>query len=198
MVSVWRAFWGGDPVLDGIVVRRLTVQQVALLLRYSGTALRAMLIAQALILIAWSCGSVVRGFALYDGTPGRYNAISHTGFWLGYETFVVVVGLMSIAFAVSALGRTLALEMATTIRALGFYAVLLVLAIAAHAAHIVACALELSDCTSTLCVEQNGFLIALIVLLGCLVVLEFVQLLYVAQYRKHLRYARLWEGQLMR
>lgn len=188
MSNPWRAFWGGEPELDQHVVTRWTSMDAYIHIHWSYTILRAVLFMQIVFLFLWCMESLVPGFALYDGTAGRFNAISHIGWWVWIEAFTIFIGALSNSFNVQALEKGLGVDGSRIYSMLGFTAFCYLVAIVANIVHLIASALELSNCSSTLCMDWPGFLTGFIVLLSILIFVECCALYYVAQYRKHIRW----------
>lgn len=158
------------------------------LLRTSHVIIRSALWFHASILVFWVCLSIVKGFCMYDAVPpASFHAISHIGFWVAIEIFVITIGFMSVSFDLSTFRDGFALSVKRTIELMTFWTILLVFAIIANIIHLVAASLELSDCRTTLCMLNSGFLITLIVILGCLILLEILEIYIVYVYKKRLR-----------
>jgi len=155
------------------------------LLRTSQVTLRSALFMHVALLLVWSTASIVQGFGRYDAVPpAGFNAISHVGFWLAIEILVVAIGFMSISFDITTVEKGLALTTKRIGKMITFWMVVLVLAMAANIVHIVAAALELKDCQSTLCLLNKGFLIALLVWLAVILFIEVMEF-YAAYVYKH-------------
>ena len=166
------------------------MDQVYYPLRTSQAVIRAALFMHALAVGFWALLTGISGFSLYDAVPpAGFHAVGHAFFWLFIEIFVVVIGLMTASFDLETCERGLMLELKRKTEFMTFWTVVLVLAIAANVVHLVAAALELSDCRTTLCMLNNGFLIALIVLLGCVICLEILEIYIVYTYKKRMKHA---------
>ena len=166
----------------------LTTSEVFVLLKNNQTGVDTIVLVQLLWLILWSLASLVPGFALFDGTAGEVSALSHIGWWMAIDIIVLFVGAKSTGFGLhynkngvieKGVGKVMAF--------LSFYIFVLVIGILAYIAHLVLSAIELSNCTSTLCVDQKGFLIALIVGLSIMTILFGWQIYRVVTYRGNLR-----------
>lgn len=162
-------------------------------LRTSQVILRTALSFHFLCLVLWALETLVQGFGEYDAMPpAGFHAINHVGFWLPIEMFVWFFGQIAITFEMDLMddSKQWAVTFARTAEFLVFWMVLLVFAIAANIVHIVAAALELSDCRTTLCMLNSGFLIALIVILGIIILLEVIEIYHAWRYKKRLGIAR--------
>lgn len=159
-----------------------------ILLRRSQTVLRAALWFHMLLIAFWVSMTIVRGFGYYDASPpASFNVISHVGFWALIEVFVLGIGFMASTFDVDVNAKNFHLAQARTIEFLTLWTIILVGGIGANIVHLVASALELSDCRSTLCMLNSGFLIAMMVVLGFLICLEILEIYIVFVYKKRLR-----------
>lgn len=199
--TAWNAFWGVEN--DGNTSLHLKKRDLFILLRRSQIAIRAVVTFQALLLILWATGAVVPGFGFYDGMAGVFNAISHPSFWLAWEIFLLYVGGGVLSFEVS---NTVtkeddpqSIQQVRSVRNwIIFWVVLLVIGMGANITHIVACGTELSNCSSTLCMNYSGFLIAFVVLLSILIFVEVTGLYYACIYKRDLRWLILWLKQSKR
>ena len=121
---------------------------------------------------------------------GSFTAVCHTGFWVAWDFVVLAVGVASIGFGlwVGAKGD-LVKDITRTRSWLVAWLVLLILGIAAHIVHFVATIFEMRDCETTLCVDSNtqGFLTAILVGIGALIVLEVLQFYRGYTHAKHIR-----------
>lgn len=193
--SAWNAFWGAEN--EPNQVRRMKPAFLAILLRRYQVGIRAIVAMQMICLVLWSVGSVVPGFGFYDGAAGKFNAISHLGFWLGLEIFILFVGMAALSFemnnTVYESDDPRAIQQVNlTGTWLIFWIVMLVLGILANITHIVACAFELSDCSSSLCMNFPGFLIAFIVLLSIVLLIEVSGLYYACMFKRATRWLALF------
>lgn len=179
-------FYGArDP--DEFDRNGLTNEQTLVLLKYNQTGVVTIIFLALIVLVLWSIASIVPGFARFDGAAGETSAISHIGWWIAIEIFVLVVGAMSTFFGLHYTKEGAIEKGVGRVRSfLTFYIFVLAIAIAANITHLVLSGLELSNCTSTLCTSQKGFLIALLVILAVLAFLEGWQIYRVVTYSNNL------------
>lgn len=198
MAKLWNSFWGAENEPDA--VRKIDKTHLYVLLERDQIGLRSIVAMQMVLLVLWSIGTIVPGFGFYDGQVGVFNAISHTGFWLSWEIFLLFLGGATLSFAITAsLMQTTKKDLHERIEQLRrsyvwiiFWVIVLIIAIAANITHIVACGVELSYCSSTLCMDTSGFLIAFIVLLSLVIVVEVTAFVYACLFRRDLRLLRLF------
>jgi len=153
-------------------------------IKTSQTVLGANLLVHGVSCFFWSFLPIVNGFGRYDAAPpASFHAVSHTGWWLAIEFFVVLFGVFAVLFTVQRVERGIALALLLTRRWLNFWMALVVGGIAANIVHLVASALEYSDCRSTLCLENGGFLIAMIVICAVLICVELFELYGIYRYK---------------
>lgn len=160
------------------------------LVRYNQVGIVTLLIISFIIIAVWSCFSIVPGFSRYDGDPGELNVVSHTGWWLAIDVFVLLIGGLSIFLALS-LNNVNQIEIAVH-RMSGWmilFVVLLALGIISNIFHGVLSATELSKCTSTLCLNNQPFLITLLAMLGALAFLKGWTMYRVLTYNSNMKYA---------
>lgn len=143
------------------------------LLRYNQAGIVFLIVAGLAIVATWTVFSVVPGFARFDGDPTEISAVSHIGWWIPIEIITLVVGGLSV-FISFQYNRDQKIEASiSSLRGwLVFYIVILAIAIAANLVHLALSIVELTHCTSSLCMSNKGFLI---VLLGFLVVLALLE-----------------------
>lgn len=173
----------------------LSTQEVFVLLKNNQVGINMAVLIQLGISVLWLLTSLVPGFALFDGAPGETSAVSHIGWWAAIEIVVIYVGSQSTSFSLhyNKKGQIeKGVDRAMTY--LWFYQSVLFLAVAAHIVHVVLALIESTNCTSTLCVSGNGFLIALIVFLFILTfILLWLALWLVPGYRRNLKYSLAFE-----
>jgi len=146
----------------------ITRKQLGSVLNTYQYGLRIMLVIQAIFLFLWSFSSIVEGMGDVMLYEDGFNAVSHLGFWLAIEIITLTIGFLSV-----------------TVKKQRVYPFVVVVAILAHVVHIVASILELVRCTSILCMKNNGFLIAITVLFGFLIIVESVILFYISKLNKY-------------
>lgn len=160
------------------------------LLRYNQTGILVLIFLGAAIVATWVVFSVVPGFALFDGASTEISAVSHIGWWVPIEVLTLVIGGVSV-FLSFQYNRDQRIEASITrLRSwLVFYIVVLAAAIIANLVHLSLSAIELSNCTSTLCTTNKVFLIILLVFLVVLAFLEAWAIYRVVTYSTNLKYA---------
>jgi len=160
------------------------------LLRYNQSGIVFIIVIGLTIVITWSVFSVVPGFARFDGDPSEVSAVSHIGWWIPIEILALVIGGLSV-FLSFQYNRDQRIEASISkLRGwLVLYIVVLAVAIAANLVHLALSALELSYCTSTLCVSNKGFLVVLLIFLVILAMLEAWAIYRVVTYSTNLKYA---------
>ena len=162
---------------------RLQNADVLTLLKYNQSGILFCLLILLLLQGPWYIFSVVPGFAKFDGAAGETSAVSHTGWWLYIEAIAIFIGAMSIYFGLHYTKRgTIEKGVGRTRDFLKFYVFVLVIAIIANIIHFVLCGIEYSNCTSTLCTQHGGFLVALMVLIGFIAFVEMWQIYRVLTY----------------
>jgi len=160
-------------------------------LKTSQTHLAACVAIHMFILIFWSTNTIVKGFGYYDAVPpASFNAISHTGFWLSIEIFVLFIGAISVYFGIESTQKGIEFGIESTTSQMTFWCILIFIAIGANIVHLIASCLELADCRSTLCTLNNGFLIGMIAVLGTIIVLECIELYKIYEYKKYMKESR--------
>jgi hypothetical protein len=120
---------------------------------------------QAMLHIVWAMLDLVPGFALYDGAPGAISAYSHTSWWLVIDFIIILVGAVSVYFGLSYVPAQGAVERSLS-RNLGWltiYMVLLGVNFIALLLHFILSLFEIAHCDSSLCINNEGVLIALLV-----------------------------------
>lgn len=180
----WRDFARGYP-------DALTTEELWVLLQNYKIGVDTIVLFQVLILSLVLLGSLVPGFALFDGAAGEASAISHIGFFAVIELAIIYVGAKSTGFGLHLTADNSRIEkgVARTKEWLNFYWYMLIVAIVAHITHFVLALIENANCTSTLCVDNRGFLIALIVFLITMAVVLAWQMYRVAVYARGLHLA---------
>ena len=160
------------------------------LLRYNQSGIVVLIIVGLVIVATWSVFSVVPGFARFDGDPTEVSAVSHIGWWIPIEIIALTVGGLSV-FISFQYNRDQKIEASISkVRGwLVFYIVVLAVAIAANLVHLALSSIELSNCTSTLCMSNKGFLIVLLVFLVVLALLEAWAIYRVVTYSTNLKNA---------
>jgi len=96
----------------------------------------------------------------------------------------IMLVIQAIFFAIEIITLTIGF-LSVTVKKQRVYPFVVVVAILAHVVHIVASILELVRCTSILCMKNNGFLIAITVLFGFLIIVESVILFYISKLNKY-------------
>lgn len=139
------------------------------------TGLQTLLFIRGLFLILWVFSTIVEGMGDVIQEAG-FNAISHLGFWCSIEFLSFMIGFSCLITHVQSQRKDRSV--------LKFYWYTLFLAIAANIIHIVASILEYVECATLLCVKNNGFLIAITVMFGVLIGIEFTEMYFVYKYRK--------------
>jgi hypothetical protein len=124
---------------------------------------------QVFLLMLWSLATLVEGAATPLVDEAGVHSVSHLGFWLAFEIFLVYVGGTVGAYS----------NNVTSV-----YIFLLVLGIAANGLHSAFSIVEAVRCTSLLCVGNNGILISFAVLFGLLLFLECVLLYHAYRYQQ--------------
>ena len=154
-------------------------------LKSSQVGLTSTVLIRAVLLFIWTSFSSVDGFALYNAPdPLAFHAISHLWFWLAFDWFVLIIGALTLGFGISIYEDGLQVSLVSASRQSNLWFALDMIGIMANITHIVASSLELAQCTSTLCLANDGFLIALIVILGIILVLYIVELIKIHVYKK--------------
>ena len=162
---------------------RLQNADVLTLLKYNQSGILFCLLILLVLQGPWYIFSVVPGFAKFDGAAGETSAVSHTGWWLYIEAIAIFIGAMSIYFGLHYTKRgTIEKGVGRTRDFLKFYVFVLVIAIIANIIHFVLCGIEYSNCTSTLCTQHSGFLVALMILIGFITFVEMWQIYRVFTY----------------
>lgn len=165
-------------------------QHVVELMKYNQVGVVTLLVISFAIVAVWSCFSIVPGFSLYDGTSDELTAVSHTGWWLAIDVLVLLVGGLSVFLAFS-LNQADKIEISVHRMSgwLIFFVVLLSLGILSNIFHVVLSSTELSRCTSTLCTDNQPFLITLIAMLGALAFIKGWTIYRVITYNSNMKYA---------
>ena len=179
-----------DEFIDTNVSVGTSNKAILDLLRYNQAGIVFIIIVGLAIVVTWLVFSVVPGFARFDGDPLETSAVSHIGWWIPIEVITLVIGGLSV-FISFQYNRDQRIEASISkLRGwLVFYIVMLAVAIAANLVHLSLSALELSYCTSTLCVSHKGFLLVLLVFLVTLAVLEAWAIYRVVTYSTNLKNA---------
>ena len=191
--SGWDACCGGRRVEDFSPDsgRPLTTREVFDLLKSNQTGINVVVWFQRFILMLWLLTSLVPGFCLFDGAPGAVSSVSHIGWWAAIEVFVLGVGATSTYFGLH-YTRDGVIEKGVdrTMTYLWFYQIVLILGIISHIVHDVLAWIAYSQCTSTLCTTQGGFLLTLcIVLIVLIIVLTWTAFVLVPGYRRNIKYS---------
>ena len=139
------------------------------------TGLQTLLLLQTTFLFLWAFSSIVEGMGDVIQVAG-FNAISHLGFWLSIEILTAGIGYTCLITNVKSERKERSV--------LKLYYFALIMAIVANVIHIIASIFELTECTSLLCVKNNGFLIAITVLFGILISIECLAMYFVYKYRR--------------
>ena len=172
----------GKQVLDN--------RDVVDLMTYNQVGIVTLLIISFVIIAVWSCFSIVSGFSKYDGTDPGLNVVSHTGWWLAIDIFVLLIGGMSIFLAFNLSRRE---EIEISIHKMNgwliLFAIILGLGIISNIFHGVLSARELHYCTSSLCLTNKAFLNTLLGMLGALVLLKAWSIYRVLTYNSNMSYA---------
>lgn len=160
------------------------------LLRYNQSGILVLVFLGAAIVATWLVFSVVPGFALFDGASSEISAVSHIGWWVPIEVITLVVGGVSVFLSFQYNSDERIEASITRLRGwLVFYIVVLALAIVANMVHLALSAVELSNCTSTLCTTNKAFLVVLLVFLVVLAFLEAWAIYRVVTFSTNLKYA---------
>ncbi len=88
----------------------LTVEQTYFVLLWNQTSIDTLIFIQAIFFAVWQMLSLIPGFALYNGTAGPANAVTHFGWWSLIEFLVILVGFRSTMFQLSVPGNVNKLE----------------------------------------------------------------------------------------
>jgi len=191
--SGWDACCGGRRVEDFNPEEgnSLTTREIFDLLKSNQTGINVVVWFQRLVLMLWLLTSLVPGFCLFDGAPGAVSAVSHIGWWAAIEVFVLGVGATSTYFGLHyTQDGVIEKGVDRTLTYLWFYQIVLVLGIIGHIVHDVLAWIEYSQCTSTLCTTQGGFLLTLcIALIVLIIVLMWTAVVLVPGYRRNLKYS---------
>lgn len=142
-------------------------RDVVELVKMSLIGVVVIIIFHAFIHSLWSLATIVPGFNLFDGTAGTYSAYTHTGWWLMIDYVVSAMGIASVLFGLNYAAEVGVLELGAErmITWLQSYMIVLAFGIVAHLIHVGFTLSEISNCTSTLCVQQYWCLVVLIVVL---------------------------------
>ena len=158
------------------------------LVRYNQIGIVSFIVIAFLIVGVWSCFSVVPGFAVYDGVPNQFLAVSHTGWWLAVEILIIMIGGFSVYFAFNLNSKeAIELSIHTTSQWLVVYIVVLFIGIVSNLLHIGISLSELAHPTSTLAVDYSPFLITLLGMLGALLLLKIWGIYRVFIYNANIR-----------
>jgi hypothetical protein len=160
-------------------------------LKVSEATITACIIIHGLVLFFWATCGLIKEFNYYDAVPpAGFHAITHLGFWLGIELIVLLIGALSYTFSITASEKGFFYELNRVGELLSFWLFLLLGAIAANIVHLIAAAMELADCRSSLCVDRHGFMIAIVAIIKCLIALELIELYFISKYKKRLKYSK--------
>lgn len=160
------------------------------LLNYNQTGILTLIIINFALVAVWSIFSVVPGFAKFDGASTETSAVSHIGWWILIEIGTLLVGALAIFPRIVYTEKGTLERGVTPLRNwLIFYMVVLVIAIVAGLTHLALSAVELSNCTSTLCTSQQWALVLLIVFLVIIAFMNAWAIYRVTVYRSNLLYA---------
>ena len=169
----------------------LSERQVMYLLKMNQNGVITILCLQSVIFILWSLAIMIPGFALYDGAAGSVSSYTHAGFWMIPEFLIIVFGAVATYFGLnySSTTRTIEKGVQRVVEWDTFYMVCLFINFCADVIHGSLALVELSTCTSTLCVSYKWVLITAIVLLFVLGFLSLLQILRIKVFQNNLCYA---------
>lgn len=138
----------------------------------NGLAITVGVILQGVVYSVWQNFSFVPGFALYDGSVVFGTPVSHFGWWTTVQFWVIIAGAVAPYFGLH-LPRSankLQYPVMATQQYLIFYGIFLAIGIAVDLANVGVSLNEIAQCSSSLCVNQWGFLLAFIIMIGCRIV----------------------------
>ena len=162
---------------------------VLVLLKYNQSGILFTLLVIVLLLAPWCFFGVIDGFGKFDGAAGEASAVSHYGWWIYIELLNVLIGSMSIYFGLHYTKQGAIEKGVGRVREfLKFYKFMLIIAILANIVHIVLSLIESSNCTSTLCTQNNAVLVVFIIILFGLLFCECWQIYRVQVYDNNLFY----------
>jgi hypothetical protein len=155
---------------DPSVSERLPTEVIFTVLYSNAVSVVVGVAMQATILAIWLMFSLVPGFALYDGAQVTFQPVSNIGWWAVIELFTIIIGCFATGYRLSLPHQPNRLEFSVTAMCefIIFYWVVLAVDIIANSIHMAMEITEISYCTSTLCVQQWGFLLGFIIMLGVL------------------------------
>lgn len=183
-----------DRDFDSSYAQVLTSEQTYVLLESRRIGITFLMILQLLIQFVWQLTSLVPGAARYDGANGTVNALTHFGWWTCIEITVLFVGARVTLFRLHYSKRGIIEKDARSADDfMWYYLWLLFIAAVANVVHFALSIAENSSCTSTLCANNQGWLITMIVLFIVLALLEFWLMFRTWTYKKDLRNAVAYE-----
>ena len=145
------------------------------LLHWGQYGIRAYIWMQTVILIIWSVFSLVPGVGnVLKETEIGFHCVSHLGFWLAFEIFLITIGgtVISLNSKAKVMSNVIIL-----------YLITLLIGIGANIIHIVASCMELYRCSSIVCMNTPGILCTLIILYVSLAIIETMIVYMAYQYR---------------
>lgn len=97
-------------VKDKSRFQNLSTEQIYCILLWNQTGINTLVWIQAIFFAVWQMLAMIPGFALYNGSAGPANAVTHFGWWSLIEFFVILVGILSTTFQLSVPGNVNKLE----------------------------------------------------------------------------------------
>lgn len=164
---------------------------VAETLKLNVVGVLMLILFQGFMLSLWMLGSVIPGFALFDGAPSTYSAFTHLGWWLLVDAWCVGMGISSVYFSLNYAPENGKIERGVdrTVTWLRAYQLILIFAALADLFHACLSISELAVCDSTLCRNDRWALISLVVGLFVSAVLQGWIIYRVNVFRDNLRAA---------
>lgn len=152
---------------DAEVVQTMDEEETVTLLCASQAGVLIVVGVQAALHVLWQMAELVPGFTLYDGASGAVSAYTHGAWWQVIDLIVILVGLVSVYFGLNYVRAQNVVErgLARNLVWITMYMVLLGVGIVAHIVHASLSLAELVRCDSTLCTNNDGVLIGLVVIL---------------------------------
>jgi len=155
----------------------ITKNDIKTTFNWCSTGLEFLTWGHASIIIAWGVATLIIGFAngLWHGTP------------IAYEIFLIKLMASAINFGLRVEGNDFVSSLKSKSTIINVVIFFLVIGIAINITHLVFSCIEISGCSSQLCVQDYWFLFIFLFILGALLFVEIVLIVYFWLFKSYIQ-----------